>query len=149
MSDSRRSYQSHERYTRGLAKISRVDSSCGRSLCIIYIHWNYVSYYSLFILSIVIASRYQTGSVLSHFIDKLVSSEYMFCNLSIKVVFPDTSEPHIRKIYVFTSTRITTQDSEGHTTATGARCVRKKQKKKYIILQGGELTCSHFFKSSC
>ena len=34
--------------------------------------------------------------------------------------------------------------------ATGARCVRKKKKKKYyIILQGGELTCVHFFKSSC
>ena len=96
------------------------------------------------------SSRYQTGSVLSHFIDKLVSSEYMFCNLSIKVVFPDTPEPHIRKIYVFTSTRITTQDSEGHTTATVARCVRKKQKKpNYIILQVGELTCFHFFKSSC
>jgi hypothetical protein len=31
---------------------------------------------------------------------------------------------------------------------TGARCVRKK-KKNYIILQGGELTCFHFFKSSC
>jgi hypothetical protein len=30
------------------------------------------------------------------------------CNLSIKVVFLDTSEPHIRKIYVFTSTRNTT-----------------------------------------
>jgi hypothetical protein len=34
--------------------------------------------------------------------------------------------------------------------ATGARCVRKKKEKKnYIILQGGELTCFHFFKSSC
>ena len=33
---------------------------------------------------------------------------------------------------------------------TGARCVRKKKNNKYyIILQGGELTCSHFFKSSC
>ena len=30
---------------------------------------------------------------------------------------------------------------------TGTRCVRKK--KYYIILQGGELTCFHFFKSSC
>ena len=29
-------------------------------------------------------------------------------------------------------------------TATGARCV---QKKTYIILQGGELTFFHFFKS--
>jgi hypothetical protein len=30
------------------------------------------------------------------------------------------------------------------------RCVRKKkQKKNYIILQGGELTYLHFFKSSC
>ena len=28
----------------------------------------------------------------------------------------------------------------------GARCVKKK---KTIILQGGELTCFHFFKSSC
>ena len=28
---------------------------------------------------------------------------------------------------------------------TGARCVRKKKNKKYyIILQGGELTCFHF-----
>jgi hypothetical protein len=54
-----------------------VDSSCGRSFCIIYIHWICVSYYSLlFILSIVMSSRYQTGSVLSHVIDKLVSSEY-------------------------------------------------------------------------
>jgi hypothetical protein len=26
---------------------------------------------------------------------------------------------------------------------------KKKKKKYYIILQGGELTCSHFFKSSC
>ena len=26
---------------------------------------------------------------------------------------------------------------------------KKKQKKNYIILQGGELTCFHFFKSSC
>ena len=26
---------------------------------------------------------------------------------------------------------------------------KKKKKKNYIILQGGELTCSHFFKSSC
>ena len=34
-------------------------------------------------------------------------------------------------------------------TPTGARCVRKKKpKKNYVILQGGELTCSHFFKSS-
>ena len=35
--------------------------------------------------------------------------------------------------------------------STGARCVRKKKiiKKYYIILQGGELTCFHFFKSSC
>ena len=33
---------------------------------------------------------------------------------------------------------------------TGARCVQKKNKKKYyIILQGGELACFHFFKSSC
>jgi hypothetical protein len=32
----------------------------------------------------------------------------------------------------------------------GARCVRKKNNKKnYIIIQGGELTCFHFFKSSC
>jgi hypothetical protein len=31
---------------------------------------------------------------------------------------------------------------------TGARCVRKKKKTKYyIILQGGELTCFHFFES--
>ena len=33
--------------------------------------------------------------------------------------------------------------------STGARCVRKNNKKYYIILQGGELTCFHFFKSSC
>ena len=26
---------------------------------------------------------------------------------------------------------------------------KKNKKKYYIILQGGELTCSHFFKSSC
>ena len=26
---------------------------------------------------------------------------------------------------------------------------KKKEKKNYIILQGGELTCFHFFKSSC
>ena len=26
---------------------------------------------------------------------------------------------------------------------------KKKKKTNYIILQGGELTCSHFFKSSC
>ena len=31
--------------------------------------------------------------------------------------------------------------------STGARCVRKKKKKYYIILQGGELTCFHFFLS--
>ena len=67
-----------------------VDSSCGRSFCIIYIHWNYVSYYSLlFILSIVMSSRYQTGSVLSHFIDKLVSSEYMFVT-SVSRLFSPT-----------------------------------------------------------
>ena len=33
--------------------------------------------------------------------------------------------------------------------STGARCVRKNPQKNYIILQRGELTCSHFFKSSC
>ena len=32
---------------------------------------------------------------------------------------------------------------------TGARCVRKRKKNYYIILQGGELACFHFFKSSC
>ena len=26
---------------------------------------------------------------------------------------------------------------------------KKNKQKNYIILQGGELTCSHFFKSSC
>jgi len=26
---------------------------------------------------------------------------------------------------------------------------KKTTKKNYIILQGGELTCFHFFKSSC
>ena len=36
-----------------------------------------------------------------------------------------------------------------HIEHTGARCVRKKKKNYYIILQGGELTCFHFFKSSC
>jgi hypothetical protein len=33
---------------------------------------------------------------------------------------------------------------------TGARCVRKKKKKKILYnTTRGELTCSHFFKSSC
>ena len=31
----------------------------------------------------------------------------------------------------------------------GASEKEKKIEKYYIILQGGELTCSHFFKSSC
>ena len=35
----------------------------------------------------------------------------------------------------------------GNTQGLGAS--EKKTKKNYIILQGGELTCSHFFKSSC
>ena len=31
----------------------------------------------------------------------------------------------------------------------GLGASEKKKKKNYIILQGGELTCFHFFKSSC
>ena len=31
----------------------------------------------------------------------------------------------------------------------GLGASEKKTKKNYIILQGGELTCFHFFKSSC
>ena len=67
---------------------------------------------------------------------------------------------YLQDSYIFTGqlyiyrTAICLQDSYIFTRQhvdTGARCVQKKKKNKkyYIILQGGELTCFHFFMSSC
>ena len=36
-----------------------------------------------------------------------------------------------------------------HFCTQGVGASEKKPKENYIILQGGELTCFHFFKSSC
>lgn len=57
------------------------------------------------------SSRYQTGSVLSHFIDKLVSSEYMFVT-SVSRLFSPTHQNPIYEKYTFsTAGKPATQES--------------------------------------